>query len=105
MDWGLIPEAHRRRIAAILEPGEKPIATFEPDLDRQLCYASGLVALTDRRLLTLETPPANGVPHLRIESSWQGWPLDSEAELRSHERGGAGTLELTNAQGRLAYWR
>jgi len=50
------PESWRPAVEAALRPGERLLAWFEPDLDERLFYASGLVVLTDRRLLGAIVP-------------------------------------------------
>ncbi len=49
--WTTLPANRREETARRLEAGETLLAWFEPDLDRNLQYASGLVVLTDRRVL------------------------------------------------------
>jgi ATP-binding cassette subfamily B protein len=90
-----LPDLWRPALAERLEAGEQILAWFEPDLDERLHYASGLVALTDRRLLAADGQPA----------AWRSFPLPAEATLRTEEHAGVGTLELVGPQGRLAHWR
>jgi ATP-binding cassette subfamily B protein len=92
--WRGLPASRREETVRQLEPGETLLAGFEPDLDPHLHYADGLVVLTDRRLLTRET-----------DARWRSWPLTASSNLHTAEHGGAGTLELVDATGRLAYWR
>ena len=87
---------------------ENVLCTLVVDLDAQLRFAQGLLALTDRRLL------ARGADGL-----WSSWPvLDAGgapvqgAELRHFDHAGVGTLELHGGNGsdgagptRLASWR
>src|SRR5436305_14895291 len=47
--WSLIPASRRDEVALQLQPGERPLACFEPDLEAKLRYAPGLVLLPDRR--------------------------------------------------------
>ena len=66
------------------------------DLDAGLRFASGSIALTDRRLLALD---ATG-------SYARSWNLgDTGLALRAGDHAGIGTLELCNARERLATWR
>ena len=87
------------RWAAEVEPklaaGEKTQAWLEIDLDARLQFASGLVVVTDRRLLT-RTPGSE---------AWQEWPLRAGLALNHHDHAGVGALELVDASGRLANWR
>ena len=121
-----LPEAWGREIQPQLEAGETVLAWFEPDLDLLLHYGRGLVVLTDRRVLGLceaeesngadsagdspagqasgltnGQPDGNGQP----ESRWQAWPLTDKAKLSCEDRGGAGLLQLTQSDRRLAHWR
>jgi ATP-binding cassette subfamily B protein len=95
--WTTLPPDRREAAAGRLEAGETLLAWFEPDLDRRLCYARGLVLLTDRRLLALENS--------ETDSAWQAWPLTPGILLRTAEHGGAGSLELVGETGRLGEWR
>ena len=80
-----------------LAPGEQVLAWLETDLDQRLRYARGVVLLTDGRLLSASTTDT--------EVSWQSWPLEEGTDLRSHEHGGAGAVELVAPTGRLTHWR
>lgn len=78
-----------------LAVAENVLVTLTVDLDDQLRFASGLVALTDRRLIALEPG-----------GEWREWPLtDSTLELRLSDHSGVGTLDLTGPAGRLSRWR
>jgi ATP-binding cassette subfamily B protein len=83
-------------LAAALEAGETPLAWLEPDLDLGLRYASGLVCLTDRRLIARD-------PHAR--DGWQVWPLAEIQRLRAQDQAGLGALEALGSESRLARWR
>src|SRR5690606_31127431 len=74
---------------------ETVLGWFEPDLDETLMYARGLVVLSDRRLLSR----AAG------DSQWRSWPLEPDQALRHHDHAGAGSLELSDPDRRLACWR
>ncbi len=91
---------------------------FQPDLDDRLHFASGLVALTDRRLLApsdrkkATAPSTNGdaaaardVAGNGVKSQWQSWPLAEDQELRIAEHGGIGEMELLSVNARLGSWR
>ncbi|MDB5868030.1 MAG: transporter related protein, partial [Polaromonas sp.] len=84
---------------------ENVLCVLSVDLDSQLRFAPGLLALTDRRLLA-QAP----------DSSWSGWLLRDAADaplqdlaLRHFDHAGVGTLELHDVRGnaprRLASWR
>jgi ATP-binding cassette subfamily B protein len=90
-----LPATFAADLAARMQPGESLQAWLEIDLDDRLQFASGLVAVTERRLL------ARAPGH----EAWQEWPLAAALEIRHHDQAGVGTLELVDTQGRLAAWR
>ncbi|MDP3796046.1 MAG: ABC transporter ATP-binding protein [Polaromonas sp.] len=80
---------------------ENVLATLVVDLDPQLRFAQGLLALTDRRLLACGP-----------QGDWQAWSVLDAAgtpgqalQLRHFDHAGVGTLELHDAHSRLASWR
>jgi len=84
-------QALKNRLAV----AENVLVTLTVDLDDQLRFASGLVALTDRKLISLDP-----------DGTWREWPLtDTALELRVSDHAGVGTLDLTGPSGRLARWR
>jgi ATP-binding cassette subfamily B protein len=88
----------RAEAAAPLEAGEALVGRFEPDLDERLRYCSGLVILTDRRVLARSDDDAS-------TTAWRSWSLALAIELRTREHGGLGLLELQGPGGRLGFWR
>lgn len=84
-------EALKNRLAV----AENVLVILSVDLDDQLRFASGLVALTDQRLIACEPG-----------GEWREWPLtDPALELRLSDHSGVGTLDLTGPAGRLGRWR
>ncbi len=79
---------------AVLAPDENVQAAFEVDLTPDLRFAPGLLVLTERRLLAR----AGDAPA-------QEWPLAPGMALRLLDHGGVGTVELHDADQRLALWR
>ncbi|GGC11927.1 ABC transporter [Oxalicibacterium flavum] len=79
----------------LLAPGETVLARLALDLDGELHFARGAVALTGERLLARS---GDG-------SVWQEWPLRAGLALRHHDQAGVGTLELHDEHARLAGWR
>ncbi|MEO5660908.1 MAG: ABC transporter, partial [Polaromonas sp.] len=88
-----------------LATDENVLCTLPVDLDQQLRFAAGLLALTDRRLLARNE-----------EGVWSSWLLRNSADkpaqalsLRHFDHAGVGALELHEAAGeasrRLASWR
>ncbi|MFS2037082.1 ABC transporter ATP-binding protein [Polaromonas sp. CT11-55] len=83
---------------------ENVLCTLTVDLDSQLRFATGLLALTDRRLLAR----GPGGP----DAEWASWPTVDAAgkglpglSLRHFDHAGVGTLELHQGGIRLAGWR
>ncbi len=90
-----------------LEPGETPLAWFEPDLTSRLRYAAGLVVLTDRRVLGFEWEPGarpNEKPPVNPKT-YKSYLLSPGMVAASSDNAGIGTLELLNSDGLVAYWR
>jgi len=88
-------------LRAQLATEENVLATLVVDLDPQLRFAQGLLALTDRRLLACGP-----------QGDWQAWSRPGAAgatgqglQLRHFDHAGVGTLELHDARSRLASWR
>jgi ATP-binding cassette subfamily B protein len=94
-----LPANFRSAALAEIHAGETLLAWFEPNLDAQLNYSSGLVLLTDQRMIGFAS--VSGKPPLAISS----WPLDDDTKLDVQELGGAGLLELLTPESRLACWR
>ena len=80
---------------APLRPTENVLGVLDVDLTRQLRFGSGVILITDQRLVT-RFPDATG---------WQAWDLRPGLALTHHDHAGVGALELRDAQGRLAVWR
>ncbi|HEY4233003.1 MAG TPA: ABC transporter ATP-binding protein [Lacipirellulaceae bacterium] len=103
-----LPEGWRRPLEAELADGERIIAWFDPDLNARLHFAEGLVVLTDQRILSGLGPEAEEAQRSRTGSiavSWDSWPLEAAASLRSREQVGLGTLELLGQASLLSSWR
>ena len=65
------------------------------DLDERLFFGQGYLALTNQRLLAV----------LPNQTDVQQWPVSHELSLKLSDHAGVASLELFNAQGRLALWR
>ena len=73
------------------------------DLNQQLRFSRGLLALTDRRLMARD-------PETGLWASWPLRPADASGHLpplslRHFDHAGVGTLELHHGGQRLANWR
>ena len=90
-----LPSQWAAEVEPQLAAGEKIQAWLEIDLDTRLRFASGLLLVTDRRLLARSPGDAG----------WSTWTLGASLKLNHLDHAGVGTLELLDAQGRLACWR
>ncbi len=88
-------------LASQLANQENVLCTLAVDLNLELHFSRGLVALTDRRLLAFSEP-----------GGWTRWNLLTPTgmpvaglRLRHFDHAGVGTLELHDEHRRLASWR
>ena len=91
----VLPDAWKDDAGSRLQGGETALACLELDLDAQLRFGKGIVVVTDRRLLA----------RTGGNTEWQAWPYRQQLRLAHHDHAGVGTLELHDANGRLACWR
>ena len=75
-------------LQARLLPGENVRGSLEVDLDGQLRFAAGLLALTERRLLAWYA----------ADGQWRDWPLQPALRLQISDQSGVGLLELVDEQ-------
>ncbi|WP_219216370.1 cyanophycin metabolism-associated ABC transporter [Variovorax boronicumulans] len=88
---GPVSEALKSRLSV----AENVLATLTVDLDGELRFAQGLLALTDRRLLARS---AEGV--------WREWALTTAGlSMQLIDHAGVGTIDLQGDAGQLARWR
>ena len=92
-DTGL-PAALSALLQQRLAPGENVLALLPVDLDAELRFGSGLLALTEQRLLALGA-----------DGQSQDFALESGLTLRHGDHAGVGMLALHNASRQLARWR
>ncbi len=90
-----LPDAWRADVQSRLSNQESVLAAVEIDLDAQLRFRPGLLAVTEHRLLA-KAPGGAG---------WSEWPLQPGLELVHHDHAGVGSLELHDRSGRLVHWR
>ncbi|MCL4184574.1 MAG: ABC transporter, partial [Burkholderiaceae bacterium] len=91
-----LPPQWGGELASRLAPGEQVLAWLETDLDQNLRYAPGLLALTQRRLLSGASDRA----------AWHDWPIGPAQSLELSDHAGVATLKLFDADGRcIAAWR
>ncbi|MGB5208785.1 MAG: ABC transporter ATP-binding protein [Azonexus sp.] len=91
----VLPGHWAAEVDPMLADGEKTQAWLELDLDQRLQFASGVVIVTDRRLLA-RAPD---------ETGWREWPLRRGLNMDHHDHAGVGMIEVLDEQGRLACWR
>ncbi|RZL95149.1 MAG: ABC transporter ATP-binding protein [Variovorax sp.] len=78
-----------------LTAAENVLATLTVDLDGELRFANGLLALTGQRLIGRDAA-----------GTWQEWALAAPGLLlQLHDHAGVGTLDLSGPEGLLARWR
>ncbi len=90
-----VPDAWRARLDAALNPGEKVLASLSLDLDTRLQFRSGIVALTDSRLMAWDLEA----------DAWQAWAFRDGLQLRHRDHGGVAALDLVDNGGKLSGWR
>ncbi len=78
-----------------LRTEENVRASLEVDLTNRLHFGSGLILITNQRLIS----------RFPDETEWRSWDLVPDLVLKHHDHAGVGTLELWDGQGRLAVWR
>ena len=84
----------RAQLLPELAADDNVLAALAVDLDAQLRFVPGALALTERRLWAR-------VPG----GAWSSWPLEPGLQLRHTDHAGVGSLELCDRHRRLARWR
>jgi ATP-binding cassette subfamily B protein len=84
-----------QNIHAELGKDEIILAHLELDLDPGLHFVPGIVVLTNLRVLS----------RTQSDAIWQSWPYRPDFAMRHHDHAGVGSLELHDANARLANWR
>jgi ATP-binding cassette subfamily B protein len=82
-------------VQAQLHANENVVAVLQVDLDSRLSFVSGLVVLTNQRLLSRSGNAG----------AWLQWPLAAGLHLAHHDHAGIGHLDLLDAHGLLCTWR
>lgn len=90
-----LPSAWITQIELYLADREKVLAWLETDLDVQLHFASGLLVVTNLRLLSRSS----------TDAPWQDWTYRQGMMLTRRDHSGIGSLELADADSLLARWR
>ena len=89
-----LPAALSALLQQRLAPGENVLALLPVDLDLELRFGSGLLALTEQRLLALSA-----------DGQSQDFALESGLTLRHGDHAGVGMLALHDTSHQLARWR
>ena len=87
-------------LQAQLATDENVLASLPVDLDAQLHFQPGLLALTTQRLMAWQA----GAP-ASDNDGWQAWPLTPDLSLKHSDHAGVGMLELHDSQARRGLWR
>ncbi|MDN5752458.1 MAG: ABC transporter ATP-binding protein/permease [Nitrosospira sp.] len=90
-----LPSAWAATVESQLSDAEQVLAWMEIDLDARLHFTSGLVVVTNRRLLA---STANG-------AIWSDWAYQPGLTLVRYDQSGIGSLELLDPNSLLARWR
>jgi ATP-binding cassette subfamily B protein len=90
-----LPSTWITSVESQLSPEENVQAWLETDLDTQLYFASGLVVVTNKRLLATSGR----------DKPWQEWFYRPGLTLARYDHGGIGSLELLDENSLLAHWR
>ncbi len=90
-----LPSAWATQVKSQLADGEEVLAWLETDLDARLHFASGLLVVTNLRLLSRSS----------TDAPWQGWVYQRGMILTRRDHSGIGSLELADTDSLLARWR
>lgn len=90
-----LPLRWQQDAQARLLPQETLLAWLETDLDSRLCFHSGLLLLTDQRVLACSPQ----------QHEWSAFALAPGQRLTLLDHAGAASLTLDGPEGRLAQWR
>lgn len=88
------PPIWASQVTAYLTSEEIVLAWLEVDLNTRLHFSSGIVVVTNRRLLA----------KMAEEECWQDWSYQQGLKLSCRDHAGVGNLELFDTQARLAQW-
>ncbi|MCH8620651.1 ABC transporter ATP-binding protein [Undibacterium sp. TS12] len=90
-----LPIIWQTELSKQIAKGENVLTALEVDLDGKLRFRKGLLAVSDRRLLS-KGPD---------DTEWKIWEFRQGLQLSHHDHAGVGHLELVDEQGLLASWR
>ena len=91
----IVPETWAIEVKDNLRPDEVVMHSVETDLNGRLQFKSGLLVVTNQRLLS-RSPDAQ---------TWESWDYHADLQMRHYDHAGVGHLELFNTNGLMAHWR
>ena len=91
----VIPEFWRDEVNSQLSPVENALAALEVDLTTRLYFQTGMIVLTESRLMSRSAGDAN----------WKSWTYRADLKMKHHDHAGVGHIELTDEKGVLSSWR
>ena len=94
----VLPEGWTTSAEAQLSVHENVLAWLEVDLDAQLHFSSGLLIVTDRRVLFGAQPQGAALV-------WDSWTLATGMRMTHTDHAGVGSLSLVDNTQRIANWR
>ncbi len=95
----VIPANFQRELASQLRSNEDVIVWFEPNLDSNLKFGSGLVVLTNLGVIARQPSPPG-----EASCEWIRWDLANIVEIKKQDRAGLGILELLGDKHLLQAW-
>lgn len=102
--WKRLPADFRGIVETQLAADESPLSWFELDLNNNLRYARGLLVLTNRRLLAVDSAEMDG-RNAPEGLSLQSFPLTTIQNMRVKEQTGLGILEICDTENLPKEWR
>lgn len=95
-----LPPDVLKHMRVLLQPNEKVVFVFTPNLDASLRFGQGYVILTDRSLIGSQ-------PQRSASSDWmfQRWALDEIQDLKKLDRAGLAILEILGRDRLLQSWK
>ena len=96
----ILPEPWQQEVEALLSPAEQILAGFELDLNSDLRFGTGMVVLTNQRIVSIENADLQD----SIAPGTQSWKLANALEVSTSIYGGLGQLVLSIGGVRQATW-
>ncbi len=101
-----IPENWANQVEKSLGPNDAPQAHFVGNLNGQLHYQESLLVLTNQSLLSFgNSPDLDGINNRARAAAEGKWPLQAGLKLVVSEQRGLGSIQLIDAESRIAVWR